>query len=60
MCYITLNLCLDFFSDGVTGFDECFFNTQKNRQVLELSQIIPQLINNPTSDSRPPKRTKIG
>lgn len=57
---ITLNLCLAFFSDGVTAFDEHFFNTQKNRQVLELSQIIPHLTKNSPSDLRPPKRTKMG
>ena len=59
-CAITLNMCLDFFSDGVTKFDEHFLNTQKDRQVLELSQIIPQLAEKSTPDSRPSKRTRFG
>ena len=60
ICYLTtLNQSLDFITDGVTEFDELFFNTQKNRQHLELSQIIPQLTKKINSDSRPSKRTKI-
>ena len=59
-CAITLNMCLDFFSDGVTKFDEHFLNTQKDRQVLELSQIIPQLAEKSTPDSCPSKRTRFG
>jgi hypothetical protein len=56
---ISTNLILEFFSDGITELDELFFNTQKNRQLLELSQIIPHL-KNPASDSRPLKRSKTG
>jgi hypothetical protein len=48
---------LDFFQDGVTKFDEHFFNTQKNCQHLEL-QIIPQLSKNATSHPSN-KRTRL-
>jgi hypothetical protein len=48
----------DFFSDGVTKFDGRFFDAQKNRQLLELSHIIPQL--KKSAYQRPYKRTKIG
>jgi len=51
-------MSLDFFQNGVTEFDERFFNTQKNRQHLEL-QIIPQLTKYSSSHSHPSKRTKI-
>jgi len=59
ICYAITNiLSLVFFENGVTEFDERFFNTQKNRQHLEL-QIIPQLTKY-ASYSHPSKRTKIG
>ena len=47
----------DFFQNGVTEFDEHFFRTQKNRQLLEL-QIIPQLSKYATSHPSN-KRTRI-
>ena len=56
---ITKVICLDFFQDGITEFDERFFNTQKNRQHLE-SQIIPQLTKYASPDSHPSKRAKVG
>ena len=56
---ITNIISLAFFEDGVTEFDERFFNTQKNRQHLE-SQIIPQLSKYASSNSHSSKRTKIG
>lgn len=60
ICYpIALNLSLDFVPDGITDLDENFFNTQKNRQHLELSQVIPQLTKDHASSARPSKRTKI-
>jgi hypothetical protein len=48
----------EFFCDGVTAFDEHYFNTQKNRRLLELSLVIPQLKKYPSVDRRPSKRTK--
>lgn len=60
ICYATTNIIyLVFFQDGVTEFDERFFNTQKNRQHLEL-QIISQLTKYASSDLHSSKRTKIG
>ena len=56
LCYTNI-MSLDFFQNGVTEFDERFFNTQKNRQHLEL-QIIPQLTKY-SSSHYPSKRTKI-
>ena len=55
---ITKVICLVFFQDGITEFDERFFDTQKNRQLLEL-QIIPKLTKYASLDSRPSKRTKF-
>ena len=58
--FVTHNLFSDFFYDGVTAFDERFFNAQKNRQLLELSLVIPQLKKYASPDRRSSKRTKIG
>ncbi|KAF8809712.1 hypothetical protein BYT27DRAFT_7222307 [Phlegmacium glaucopus] len=54
------NLARDFFYDGVTAFDECFFNAQKNHQLFELLLVIPQLKKYAPPNQRPSKHTKIG
>jgi hypothetical protein len=50
----------DYFYDGVTAFDERFFNAQKDRQLLELSLVIPRLKKYGSLDGHSSKRTKIG
>ena len=41
--FLTSKLSPDFLRDGITGLDEHFFSTQKDRKRLEMSVIIPQL-----------------
>lgn len=51
---------LDFFSDGVTLLDECYFSAQRDRQNLESSLVIPELKKYFSSGKHLPKRARLG
>lgn len=56
---LTLKLPPDFLRDGITGLDECFFASQKDRRRLETSVIIPQLKTYPFAGPHLSKRARL-
>jgi hypothetical protein len=52
------DLSSDFMDAGVTPLDRLCFDTQHDRQCLELSVVIPQLKSRSSASQHPPKRTK--
>lgn len=56
---LTDQMLPDFFRDGVTELDECYFNAQQDRQHLESTLVIPQLKYS-SRTQRPYKRPRSG